>query len=72
MGGINSMHVCVRWVRGEGCMHERPPHLPLLMLGDQVAVEVLQGHLSHGHPLLGVVTHRGAGGMAPRRHGYLT
>lgn len=38
------------------------------MLGDEVAVEVLQGHLGHGDPLLGVVTHGKAGALARHRH----
>lgn len=44
------------------------PHLSLLVLGDEVAVEVLQGHLGHGDPLLGVVTHGGARALAGHRH----
>lgn len=44
------------------------PHLPLLVLGDEVAVEVLQGHFGHGDPLLGVVAHGGARALAGHRH----
>lgn len=47
---------------------ERSPHLPLLVLRDQVTVEVLQGHLGHGDPLLGVVTHGGEGALTRHRH----
>lgn len=38
------------------------------MLGDEVAVEVLQGHFGHGDPLLSVVTHGGARALAGHRH----
>lgn len=38
------------------------------MLGDEVAVEVLQGHFGHGDPLLGVVAHGGARALAGHRH----
>lgn len=38
------------------------------MLGNEVAVEVLQGHLGHGDPLLGVVAHGGARALAGHRH----
>lgn len=44
------------------------PHLSLLMLGNEVAVEVLQGHFGHGDPLLSVVTHGGARALAGHRH----
>lgn len=50
------------------CRAETSPHLSLLMLGNQVTVEVLQGHFSHGDPFLGVVTHRGAWALASHRH----
>lgn len=46
------------------------PHLSLLMLGDEVAVEVLQGHFGHGDPLLGVVTHGGAWALAGHCHAF--
>lgn len=45
------------------------PHLSLLVLGEQGAVEVLQRQLGHGHPLAGVVAH-GKGGRRPSRHGH--
>lgn len=45
------------------------PHLSLLVLGEQGAVEVLQGQFGHGHPLTGVVAH-GKGGCRPSRHGH--
>lgn len=45
------------------------PHLSLLVLGEQGAVEVLQRQLGHGHPLAGVVAH-GKGGCRPTRHGH--
>lgn len=45
------------------------PHLPLLMLCNEIAVEVLQRHLRHRHPLLGVVAHRGARRRARHGHG---
>lgn len=45
------------------------PHLALLVLGEQRAVEVLQRQLGHGHPLPGVVAH-GKGGCSPSRHGH--
>lgn len=44
------------------------PHLSLFVLGNEVAVEVLQGHFGHGDPLLGVVTHGGARALASHRH----
>ncbi len=44
------------------------PHLSLLVLGDEVTVEVLQGHFGHGDPLLGVVTHGGARALAGHCH----
>lgn len=44
------------------------PHFSLLVLGDEVAVEVLQRDFGHGHPLLGVVAHGEAGALA--RHGH--
>lgn len=44
------------------------PHLSLLMLGDEVTIEVLQGHFGHGDPLLGVVTHGGARALASHCH----
>lgn len=44
------------------------PHLSLFMLGDEVTVEVLQGHFGHGDPLLGVVTHGWAWALARHRH----
>lgn len=47
------------------------PHLPLLVLRDQVAVEVLQGHFGHSDPLLGVVAHGGTGRLTSHCHGYL-
>lgn len=45
------------------------PHLSLFMLCYEVAVEVLQRHLRHRHPLLGVVAHRGARRGAGHGHG---
>lgn len=45
------------------------PHLALLVLGEQGAVEVLQRQLGHSHPLSGVVTH-GKGGSGLSRHGH--
>lgn len=45
------------------------PHLPLLMLGEQSAVEVFQRQLGHSHPLSGVVAH-GQGSCSPSRHGH--
>lgn len=48
--------------------HTQLPHLPLFVLGDEVAVEVLQGHLGHGDPLLGVVTHGRARALAGHCH----
>lgn len=44
------------------------PHLSLLVLSDEVAVEVLQGHFGHGDPLLSVVTHGGARTRAGHCH----
>lgn len=44
------------------------PHLSLLVLGDEVAIKVLQGHFGHGDPLLGVVTHGGARALAGHCH----
>lgn len=44
------------------------PHLPLLMLSNEITVEVLQGHFSHCDPLLGVVTHGGTRALASHRH----
>lgn len=41
------------------------------MLGDQVAVEVLQSHFGHSDPLLGVVAHGGTGRLTRHCHGYL-
>lgn len=55
----------------DACVVGGLPHLSLLMLSDEVAVEVLQGHLGHGHTFLGVITHRGAGTLARHCHGYL-
>ena len=45
------------------------PHLSLLVLCEQSAVEVLQCQLGHGHPLSGVVAH-GKGSCSPSRHGH--
>lgn len=45
------------------------PHLTLLMLGEQSAVEVFQCQLGHSHPLSGVVAH-GKGSCSPSRHGH--
>lgn len=45
------------------------PHLALLVLREQRAVEVLQRQLGHGHPLPGVVAH-GKGRCRPSRHGH--
>lgn len=47
------------------------PHLPLLVLGDQIAVKVLQSHFGHRDPFLGVVAHGGTGRLTRHRHGYL-
>lgn len=45
------------------------PHLPLLVLGEQSAVEIFQRQLGHGHSLSGVVAH-GKGSCSPSRHGH--
>lgn len=56
------MKDCMEFMREFICIPQLPlmraiPHFPLLMLGNQVAVEVFQGHLGHGHSLFCVVTH---------------
>lgn len=49
----HSTLVSVVWV----CVCMCVPHLSLLVLCDQCAVEVLQSHLGHGNSLLSVITH---------------
>lgn len=65
----NLVHVCFHLMPSCISTQAGLPHLPLLVLGEQSAVEVFQCQLGHGHPLSGVVAH-GKGSCSPSRHGH--